>query len=106
MRSAGAKQRTSRARTGRAAKNTSLLMRLDRDAKALVQKAARLQHLTVSDYVRSRILPLAQQELDEASTGVLRLSKADQTALWQALQHPAPPTPAQKALGKLIQSVL
>jgi len=42
----------------------------------------------------------------EAQTGLLRLGKADQIIFWQALQHPPAPTPAQRALGKLVRSVL
>lgn len=87
-------------------KDANLLVRFDRDAKALVQRAASLRGLTVSDYVRSRIVPMARQEVDEASTGVLRLPKDAQIAFWQALQRPPAPTKAQRALGKLIRSVL
>lgn len=90
----------------RAAKDSNLLVRLDREAKALLEGAASHRGLTLSDYVRSRVLPLARQDLDEAQTGVLRLGKADQIALWQALQAPPKPTKAQRALGKLVRSVL
>ena len=88
------------------AKDANLLVRFDRGAKSLVQQAANLRGLTVSDYVRSRIVPMARQEVDEASTGVLRLPKEAQTAFWQALQRPPAPTKAQRALGKLVRSVM
>ena len=87
------------------AKDASLLVRVDRRAKHLLQRAATERGLTVSDYVRTRILPLARQDVDEAETGVLKLAKGDQIAFWQALQNPRAPTPAQLALGKLVRSV-
>ncbi len=62
--------------------------------------------MTVSDYLRSRIVPLARQDVDEANTGVLRLARADQIAFWQALQNPPAPTRVQRRLGKLVRSVL
>jgi uncharacterized protein (DUF1778 family) len=87
-------------------KDANLLVRFDRGAKSLVQQAASLRGLTVSDYVRSRIVPMAKQEVDEASTGVLRLPKEAQIAFWQALQRPPASTKAQRALGKLVRSVM
>jgi len=87
-------------------KNANLLVRFDSGAKSLVLRAASLRGLSLSDYVRSRIVPLAKQDVDEAETGVLRLAKQDQIALWQALQHPPAPTRAQRELGKFVRSVL
>jgi uncharacterized protein (DUF1778 family) len=87
-------------------KDANLLVRFDRDSKTLVQRAAATRGLSVSDYVRTRILSLARQDVVEAETQVLRLSREDQIVLWQALQQPKPPTPAQRRLGKLIRSVM
>jgi uncharacterized protein (DUF1778 family) len=86
-------------------RDESLLVRVDRRSKALLRKAAATKGLSVSDYVRSRVVPLARQDVVEADTGVLRLSKADQIAMWRALQAPPRPTAAQRALGKLIRTV-
>jgi uncharacterized protein (DUF1778 family) len=86
-------------------RDESLLVRVDRRSKALLRKAAAARGLTVSDYVRSRVVPLARQDLIEADTGVLKLSRDDQISLWRALQSPRPATAAQRALGKLIRSV-
>ena len=95
------------ARTGKGpSKNANLLVRFDQGGKSLVLRAAGLRGLSLSDYVRTRILPLARQDVDEAETGVLRLAKQDQIAFWQALQHPPAPTRAQRALGKLVRSVM
>jgi uncharacterized protein (DUF1778 family) len=86
-------------------RDESLLVRVDRRSKALLRKAAAAKGLSVSDYVRSRVVPLARQDIVEADTGVLKLSRDDQIALWRALQNPPAPTAAQRALGKLIRSV-
>jgi uncharacterized protein (DUF1778 family) len=94
------------ARAKGASKDANLLVRLDSTTKTLVQQAAGLRGLSVSDYVRSRIIPLARQDVDEANTGVLRLPKDAQIAFWQALQHPPVPTKEQLALGKLVRSVM
>jgi|SRR6185437_7442902 uncharacterized protein (DUF1778 family) len=86
-------------------RDESLLVRVDRRSKALLRKAAATQGLSVSDYVRSRVVPLARQDVVEAGTGVLKLSRDDQVALWRALQAAPRPTAAQRALGKLIRAV-
>jgi uncharacterized protein (DUF1778 family) len=106
-------RKTNRPRAGRTAartqkvpsKNANLLVRFDSGAKSLVLRAANLRGLSLSDYVRTRIVPLARQDVDEAETGVLRLARQDQIAFWQALQHPPAPTRAQRELGKLVRSV-
>jgi uncharacterized protein (DUF1778 family) len=87
-------------------KDANLLVRFDHGSKSLVQRAAAARGLSVSDYVRTRILSLARQDIVEAETQVLRLSREDQIVLWQALQQPRPPTAAQRRLGKLIRSVM
>ena len=83
-----------------------MLVRFDRRAKALIRRAARHRGLSVSDYVRSRIVALAQQDVEEAASGVLRLGRDDQVALWRALQHPRVPAAVQKALGRRVRSVM
>jgi len=56
--------------------------------------------------VRSRIISLARQDVEEADTGVLRLPREAQIAFWQALQNPPPPTEAQRRLGALVRSMM
>ena len=94
-----------RINTGVPTKDANLLVRFDNRAKAIVKRAASFRGLSMSDYVRSRIVPLAQRDLEEATTGVLRLSREDQIALWKALQQPRKLTRAQKALGRLVRAV-
>ena len=99
-------QAVNRTTDRKAAKDANLLVRFDRSGKALVQRAAAARGLSVSDYVRTRVIPMAQQDITEADTGVLRLSREDQIAFWQVLQHPPAPTPAQCQLGELVRSVM
>lgn len=115
-----AAKRSPRRATGKAPRNTSqraepvlapskdesLLVRLDAAGKTLVKRAAAIRGLNVSDYVRSRIVKLALQDVEEADTGVLRLHREDQIAFWQALQNPPPLTEAQRKLGALVRSVM
>jgi uncharacterized protein (DUF1778 family) len=87
-------------------KDANLLVRFDRSGKSLVQRAAAARGLSVSDYVRTRILSLARQDVAEAETQVLRLPREDQIVFWQALQQPLAPTAAQRRLGRLVRSVI
>ncbi len=87
------------------AKTANVLIRVDAKNKARIRRAAELSGLSVSDYVRSRISGIAARDIEEAQTGVLRLNRGDQLALWTALQRPPPPTKAQRALGTLIRAV-
>jgi len=88
------------------AKRANLLVRFDPVGKTLIKRAAAIRGLTVSDYVRSRIISLARQDVEEADTGVLRLPREAQIAFWQALQNPPPPTEAQRRLGALVRSMM
>ena len=87
------------------AKTANVLIRFDGKRKALVRRAARLSGLSMSEYVRLRIVSLATREIEESETGVLRLNREDQLAFWRAVQNPPPPTRAQRALGALVRSV-
>lgn len=88
------------------AKSVQVLIRFDAKRKRLVRRAAELNGLSLSDYVRSRIVKIALRDVEEVETGVLRLQKEDQIAFWRALQRPPAPTRAQKALGALVRSVM
>lgn len=88
-----------------APKDANLLVRIDRSGKTLVQRAAAARGLSVSDYVRARIVPLARQEIAEEDTGVLCLAREDQIVFWLALQRLPAPTAAQRRLGELVRSV-
>jgi len=87
-------------------KTANVLIRFDARRKARVRRAAALVGLNVSDCVRSRIASIAERDIEEAETGVLRLKRGDQIALWLALQNPPAPTKKQRGLGALIRTVL
>lgn len=74
-----------------------LMVRLDADSKRYIARAAELRHLSVSDYVRTVMVPLSKREVDadEASDAfsalkptVIELSAEDQLALWKAINAP------------------
>jgi uncharacterized protein (DUF1778 family) len=71
---------------GKSARESSrgakLLVRLDSAGNALVRRAAAIRGLDADDYVRSRILLLARQDVEEADSGVLRLPREAQIAFW------------------------
>ncbi len=91
---------------GESSKDANVLVRFDSAGKALVKRAAAVRGLNVSDYVRTRIIAMAQQDVVEADTGVLRLPREAQIAFWQALQAPLAPTETQRELGALVRSVM
>jgi uncharacterized protein (DUF1778 family) len=80
------------------AKTANVLIRIDAKRKARLRRAAELCGLNLSDYVRSRIIGIAERDLEEAETGVLRLRREEQVAMWRALQDPPRPTKAQRPL--------
>jgi uncharacterized protein (DUF1778 family) len=88
------------------AKTANVLIRFDAKRKARVRRAAEACGLSLSDYVRSRIIGIAERDLEEAQTGVLRLKREEQVAMWRALQNPPRPTKAQRELGALVRSVM
>jgi uncharacterized protein (DUF1778 family) len=87
-------------------KDANVLVRFDAKSKKKVTQAAASRGLSVSDYVRTRMLSVANQDIAEAETGVLRLSREHQIAFWSALQNPPKATAAQRRLGELVRSVL
>jgi uncharacterized protein (DUF1778 family) len=105
MRQATAKKTASKS-VRESSKDTGVLVLFDAAGKALVKRAAAVRGLPVRDYVRTRIITLAHQDVEEADTGVLRLPREAQIAFWQALQNPPPPTKAQRRLGALVRSVM
>jgi uncharacterized protein (DUF1778 family) len=79
------------------------MVRLDPDSKTCIVRAARLRHVSVSDYVRSVVVAQACREIHAAEQQVIALTAAEQQAFWQALQEPITLTAAQQALGALMR---
>jgi uncharacterized protein (DUF1778 family) len=81
----------------------TLQARLDPDSKRIVEEAARLRHVGLSDYIRLVLVPTARRELEQARHQVLQLTADEQERFWAALQAPAKPTEAQRRLGALMR---
>jgi uncharacterized protein (DUF1778 family) len=83
--------------------STSLMVRLDAVSKERVAQAAKLRHVSISDYVRTVVVAQAQRELSAAEQRVIALTPDEQLAFWQALNEPAQLSDAQQALGNLMR---
>jgi uncharacterized protein (DUF1778 family) len=84
-------------------KNSSLMVRLDEESKALLASAAELRKVSVSDYVRSIVVSQARRELAAAEAQMISLTPEEQIAFWEALSKPPKLTKAQKQLGKIMR---
>jgi uncharacterized protein (DUF1778 family) len=80
-----------------------LMVRLDADSKSVLTRAAALRGLSVSDYVRTVMLPQARREVSAAEQQVISLTPEEQLAFWTALNQPPPLTDAQRKLGRLMR---
>lgn len=87
-------------------KPSPLMVRLDAQSKAAIAAAAKLRRISISDYVRTVMVPQAQREVADAREQTIRLTPEEQLAFWQALQAPPKLTPELKRLGKLIRGVM
>jgi len=80
-----------------------LILDLDIESIEFLTKAAKLHHISVSDYVRLEIVPQARREVCAARDTVIVLSPEDQLSLWKALNETPKLTPAQRRLGKMMR---
>lgn len=80
-----------------------LMVRLDAQSKQVLTEAAQLRHISVSDYVRTILVPQAQKEVEAAQTRVLTLSPQEQLDFWNALNAPVRLTAKQKKLSALMR---
>jgi uncharacterized protein (DUF1778 family) len=100
--SSTAAENTRRA-TSRGKTASPLMVRLDSKSKASLADAAALRGISVSDYVRAVLIPLAQREVAAASQRTIVLSPDEQLAFWNALHAPVRLTPAQRRLGRVMR---
>lgn len=84
-------------------KNSSLMVRLDDDSKALLIAAAELRRVSVSDYVRSIVVGQAERELAAAQVHTIAMTADEQLQFWNALSKPPKLTKAQKELGAIMR---
>jgi uncharacterized protein (DUF1778 family) len=79
------------------------MVRVDDESKAAIAIAAKLRGISVSDYVRTIIVPQARREIDAASGQTLCLSPDEQLTFWNALNEAPVLTVAQRKLGDLMR---
>lgn len=82
---------------------TTLMVRLDDASKSAIAKAAKLRHISISDYVRSVVIVQAEREVREAEQQIIRLSPEEQLSFWNALHELPVLTESQKALAALMR---
>jgi uncharacterized protein (DUF1778 family) len=84
-------------------KLSTLMVRLDEVSKKLIERAAELRGMSVSDYVRTVLVPQARREVQGAEKFVIVMTPEEQLAFWNALNEPPKLTPAQKKLGAIMR---
>lgn len=84
-------------------KTSSLMVRLDEQSKALLQAAAELRQISVSDYVRSIMVQQATRELAAAKSQTIAMTEDEQLEFWKALTNPPKLSKSQKELGKMMR---
>lgn len=79
------------------------MVRLDRESRDYLARAAELRRITVSDYVRAVTVSQAKREVESAQQQTIALSPTEQLEFWNALQAPPKLTFAQKKLGAIMR---
>jgi len=97
----GANRSVKKASTPR--KVTSLAVRLSQHNKSCLKKAAKLRHMSVSDYIRTVTMPQAKREIQAAREQVVALTRDEQRAFWKALNQTPVLTTAQRRLGAIMR---
>ncbi len=69
-------------------KNSSLMVRLDEESKALLTAAAELRRVSVNDYVRSVVVGQAERELAAAESHTIAMTADEQLKFWNTLANP------------------
>lgn len=83
-----------------------LMVRLDRESKDLLARAAELRRISVSDYVRQVTVSQARQEVAAAGEQIITMTAQEQLEFWNALNRPVKLAPIQKKLGKIMRGEL
>jgi uncharacterized protein (DUF1778 family) len=86
-----------------AKKAGNLMVRVDRESKGVITRAAKLRGVSASDYVRSVVVSQARRDIEEQRTRTITMSASAQLAFWQALNAPVSLTRRQKALGRMMR---
>ncbi len=99
----GAPRAAKKAKRTVPAKASPLMVRLDADSKRILEEAAALRRISVSDYVRTVTVAQARREVGAARENIIRMTPEEQLALWTALHDPPKLTAAQKKLGAMMR---
>ncbi len=84
-------------------KNSSLMVRLDEESKALLTAAAALRCISVSDYVRSIVIGQATRELAAAQVHSIAMSPDELLSFWNALSKTPKLSHSQKQLCAIMR---
>ena len=79
------------------------MVRLDKDSKSYVARAAELRKVSISDYVRMVTVAQARREVDQAEQNTISLTPEEQLEFWSALSAPPKLTRAQRELGQTMR---
>jgi uncharacterized protein (DUF1778 family) len=82
---------------------STLIVRMDKESKAFIVRAAQLQRISVSEYVRTITVSQARREVEAAKHQTIGLTSDEQSAFWRALQATPKLSRAQKRLGKVMR---
>jgi uncharacterized protein (DUF1778 family) len=90
-------------RTPTSKSSSPLMVRMDAASKAVLAEAAELRGISVSDYVRTVMVPLARKEVKLAIKETIFLDAKHRDAFMSSLSAPVRLTKRQKELGRLMQ---
>jgi uncharacterized protein (DUF1778 family) len=85
------------------AERSSVVVRLDHSSKQYLAQAARLRHVSMSEYVGQVAIPQARREVADAKRGIIRLTADEQLQFVEALHAPVRLTRAQRKLGRIMR---
>jgi len=83
-----------------------LMVRLDNESKKCLAQAAELRQISVSDYVRTVMVPQARREVRSSREQVITLTPEEQLAFWDALNEKPKLTNRQRKLARVMRGEL
>lgn len=83
--------------------DNSIVVPVDNASRAILNEAAELRQLSVSDYVRTVMLEHARRELASNDDRCIELTTDEQLQYWNALTEPSSPTVAQQELSRIMR---
>ena len=89
--------------SGRDARASTLMVRLDNESKSYLARAAELRRISVSDYVRAVTVAQARREVQQAAEQTISMTAEEQLTFWNALNASPELTAAQRELGAVMR---